>query len=242
VTLLELDGLTTGYKGVPVVHGVSLHVDPGEVVVILGANGAGKTTSLLTISGLLPAIGGSIRFDGREIQGDKPERIARGGLLHVPEDRSLFKQLTVAENLQMGAASKDDLAGTLDHFPRLKPILGRRAAVLSGGEQQMLALARALAGRPRLLMVDEMSLGLAPLIVEGLFPVLQNVAREAGCAVLLVEQHVHLALEIADRAYVMSRGEVVAEGSAADVRGSLDVLTGSYLGGDGASTPAPAAG
>jgi branched-chain amino acid transport system ATP-binding protein len=230
--LLELDGLSGGYEGVAVVRDLSLNVEPGEVVALLGPNGAGKTTSLLTVSGLLPMIAGDVRVLGRSVRKMAPHKIARLGLAHVPEDRSLFFQLTVAENLRLGAAhGASDLDQALHYFPALEPLMDRRAGLLSGGEQQMLAMGRALTVRPKLLMVDEMSLGLAPIIVERLLPVLRTVADETGAGVLLVEQHVDLALEIADRAYVLSHGDLVLQNDAAYLRANRELLESSYLGG-----------
>ena len=229
MSLLKVKGLKSGYRGVSVIANVSLSVEPGEIAVLLGSNGAGKTTTLLTISGLLDAMSGDVRLDGESLIGKRPEAIARAGLIHVPEDRSLFRTLTVAENIRMGARSKSDVERVLDYFPVLKPLLARSASVLSGGEQQMLALARGLAARPRVLLVDEMSLGLAPMIVQRILPVLRRIVTDTGCAALLVEQHVHLALGIADRAYVMARGRIVKQGTAAEVQASVDEVTGSYL-------------
>jgi branched-chain amino acid transport system ATP-binding protein len=228
--LLEVHGLTTGYRGVPVVRNVSLVVDRGEIVALLGANGAGKSTLLLTVSGLLEPQAGQILLEGTPITGARPDMIARRGLVQVPESRALFTQLTVAENIRLAAKSKAAAQVALDYFPALVPLMNRRAGVLSGGEQQMLALARAVVARPRLLLVDELSLGLAPIIVHGLLPVLRTYVEQTGGAVLFVEQHVHLALELADRAYVMSRGRIVQEGPADRIAGSMDELMGSYLG------------
>ena len=232
MSALEIVEMSTGYHGVPVVRDLDLHVDEGEVVALLGPNGAGKTTTLLTTSGLNPILKGDIKVLGKSVKGRKSHRIARDGLAHVPEDRSLFFQLTVKENLRLGSArSTSDLNQALAYFPALDGLMDRRAGLLSGGEQQMLAMARALAVKPKLLMVDEMSLGLAPIIVERLLPVLRDIAAKTGAGVLLVEQHVHLALEVADRAYVLSPGSVVMEGRAAYFRENSHVLESSYLGG-----------
>ncbi len=229
--LLEIEDLSTGYDGVPVVRDLDLHVGEGEVVALLGPNGAGKTTTLLTTSALLPIIKGDIRLFGKSVKGRRPHLVARDGLADVPEDRSLFFGLTVKENLRLGAAKGSaDIDQALEYFPALRPILSRRAGLLSGGEQQMLAMGRALTVRPRLLMVDEMSLGLAPIIVERLLPVLRSIADSTGAGVLVVEQHVHLALEVADRAYVLSHGNLALEGSAAELSANRHLLESSYLG------------
>ena len=232
MALLEIDDMSTGYNGVPVVRNLNLHVNEGEVVALLGPNGAGKTTTLLTTSALNPILGGDIRVMGNSVKGRRPHLIAREGLAHVPEDRSLFFQLTVRENLKLGAAKGSaDLNQALGYFPALEKLMDRKAGLLSGGEQQMLAMARALTVKPKMLMVDEMSLGLAPIIVERLLPVLRRIADETGAGVLLVEQHVHLALEVADRAYVMNHGSMVLEGDAKHLAANRHLLESSYLGG-----------
>jgi branched-chain amino acid transport system ATP-binding protein len=229
---LEIEGLSAGYNGVPVVRDFSMHVGEGEIVALLGPNGAGKTTTLLTVSALNPIMAGDIRVMGQSVKGQRPHHVARSGVAHVPEDRSLFFQLTVRENLKLGAAKGTaEIRQALDYFPALEKLLDRKAGLLSGGEQQMLAMARALTVKPKLLMVDEMSLGLAPIIVERLLPVLRRVASDTGAGVLLVEQHVHLALEVADRAYVLSHGNLLLESDAAHLRDNKELLASSYLGG-----------
>ena len=243
--VLSLDGLCAGHDGVAVVHDLDLVVAPGEVVALLGANGAGKTTTLSTVSGLLPVLGGSMSVLGetpptrrRMVVRDVWHR-ARDGVAHVPEDRGLFFDLTVAENLRLGTPRRGRSGSTgapmardevLEWFPALVPVMDRRAGLLSGGEQQMLALARAVLGRPRLLLVDEMSLGLAPIVVSRLLPVLRTVAERTGAGVLVVEQHVPLVLGVADRAYVLDRGRLALSGPAAEVAGRIDEVEAGYLG------------
>lgn len=240
--LLSLEGLVSGYSGVPVVHGVDLHVEAGEIVGLLGPNGAGKTTALLTVSGLVPALSGRIELFGTERPSTRRARAAarsavgaraREGLGHVSEDRSLFSGLTVAENLSLGTTRRESataIGAAVELFPALGPLLQRRSGLLSGGEQQMLAIARALAGSPRLLMVDELSLGLAPLVVDEILPVLRRLADEEGLGVLLVEQHVDKALQVCDRAVVLARGRIVLEGDADSLAHDPSVIAAAYLG------------
>ncbi len=231
--VLELEGLCAGHNGLAVVRDLDLRVEPGEVVALLGPNGAGKTTTLLTVSGLLKPLAGSIRFNGESIVGARPDRLARDGLGHVPDDRGLFPGLSVAEHLELATARKDraGIGERVGHwFPALEDLMDRRAGLLSGGEQQMLALAQALLRNPRLLMIDEMSLGLAPIVVENLLPTVRRVAEENACGVLLVEQHAPMALQVADTAVMLNHGAVVASGPASELASDSDLLLSGYLG------------
>jgi branched-chain amino acid transport system ATP-binding protein len=223
--------LHAGYEGAAVVRDLDLTVDEGQVVALLGPNGAGKTTTLMTIAGMLPAISGRVDVLGAPVRGVRAHRIARRGLAFVPEDRSLFFGLTVGENLRLGSRRGHiAVARVVDWFPELEPLLDRKAGLLSGGEQQMLTMARAILSHPKLLMVDELSLGLAPIIVERLLPVVRRIADESGCGVLIVEQHVDLALDVADHATVLVHGDVVLRGRAGELARDRHLLASGYLG------------
>jgi len=242
---LTVRDLSAGYRGVPVVRELNLEVRPGEVVALLGPNGAGKTTTLETIAGLNRPISGTVELSGQNAGGEPAHVLARRSLALVPEGRALFPGLTVREHLRLAGgrgSARSRRAGNrpgnrqsreeelLEMLPELRKCLGRKAGLLSGGEQQMLAVGRALVMRPRLLLVDELSLGLAPVIVERLLPILRRAADELGSSVLFVEQHVALALEISDRAYVMTHGRIRLEGPAAELRERRELLAASYLG------------
>jgi branched-chain amino acid transport system ATP-binding protein len=239
-TLLEARGLRTGYGRLPVVFNIDLEVNEGEIVALLGANGAGKTTTLRALSGLLPLMAGEVRLDGRQLDGTPPEKIARGGVVHVPQGRGIFPNLKVEETLRLACAMaklpRPQVGGRVDEMYELfRPLHARRsqlAGTLSGGEQQMLAIARGLIMRPRVLMIDEMSQGLAPTIVQGLFGIVRSLP-EQGVAVLIVEQFVTHALDVASRAYVLEKGEVAYSGNAADLARDEDFVKGSYLGDGG---------
>ena len=235
MTLLSVAQLTGGYGAVRVLHGLDFTVDGGEVVVILGANGAGKTTTLRGLSGLIDAHG-DIAFDGHDIVGWRPERIAAAGVAHVPQGRGTITDLTVDDNLRLGAYTRrdrkevvTDLDRWYDVFPRLGQRRDQQAGSMSGGEQQMLAIARALMARPKLVLLDEPSLGLAPIITQELFRTLGELNRDQGISMLVVEQNAGLALGIAQRGYVLETGSIVVTGSAAELAGNDDVRK-AYLG------------
>ena len=232
--LLNIVDLDTGYDGVAVVRSLTMHVDRGEVVALLGPNGAGKTTTLNTISGMGQVLRGTVDVMGRPVPRlRQAHRVARYGVMHVPENRGILFQLTVRENLQLARTrGRVDLDRAVEFFPALGPLMNRRGGLLSGGEQQMLALGRAIVAEPALLMVDEMSLGLAPVIYEDLMPVVRRIADETGAGVLLVEQHVDLALAVADRGYVLNHGDLVMQGPANELLADRALLDASYLGVD----------
>jgi branched-chain amino acid transport system ATP-binding protein len=235
--LLDVRGLRTGYGGIPVVFNVDLHVDEGEVVALLGANGAGKTTTLRAISGMIKVMRGDITFAGERIANRSADQVARRGVVHVPEGRGIFPSLRVEETLRLAAtfsgvsraAAADRIEEVYATFPRLAERRWQTAGTLSGGEQQMLTLSRALIARPRVLLIDEMSQGLAPTVVAHLFEIVSTLPRR-GVSVLLVEQFVAQALGVADRAYVLEKGEVTYAGTAKDLAADEDFVRGSYLG------------
>jgi len=282
VPLLRCAGVVAGHDGVAVVKDLDLDVGQGEVVALLGANGVGKTTILLSISGLIPLLGGTIELFGQDLSATRRNRFgfprrssrakqvvdrARAGISHVPEDRALFFDLTVRENLCLAArpkpANQQDpgsedsgvehpgvetpelqvaaeslapsdsaelLEQVLEYFPALVGLLDQPAGVLSGGQQQMLAIGRGLMSQPKLLMVDELSLGLAPILVEQLLPVLRSIAKATGIGVLIVEQHVHLALAVSDRAYLLRRGKDTVSGTSAELAARADLVEAGYFG------------
>jgi branched-chain amino acid transport system ATP-binding protein len=221
--MLQVRGLCSGYGRIRVLEQVDLDVNDGEIVTLIGANGAGKTTLLMTLCGKPQASAGSVAFKGRELIGLPTHQIIRQGIAHAPEGRRIFPRMTVLENLQMGAvvAGPDnfpaDLDMVLELFPRLEERLKQRAGTLSGGEQQMLAIGRALMGRPQLLLLDEPSLGLAPMIVRQIFDIIRTINRSSGVTVLLVEQNAFHALKLAHRAYVMVQGRITLSGSGAQL-------------------------
>ena len=235
MSLLEVSDLEAGYGPVTVLRGISFSVDEGRIVTVLGPNGAGKTTTLRALSGMVRR-SGRIHFDGKDVSGYSPEKMARKAVAHVPEGRGTFTGLTVEENLRVGAyprrdkgAVAEDMKRCFGHFPRLEERRAQHAGSLSGGEQQMLAIARALMLRPRLMLLDEPSLGLAPKLTRELFKILERIAREDGVTLLLVEQNANLVLQFADDAHVLEAGRIVLSGSADEIRADEGIRR-SYLG------------
>jgi branched-chain amino acid transport system ATP-binding protein len=232
--LLELQGVTGGYGPVRVLHGIDLAVEKGEVAVVLGANGAGKTTTLRAISGIVHA-GGEITFDGERITRKHPEWVAKAGIAHVPQGRGTFGEFTVDENLRVGAVTRRDreVSADMDRWYSMFPRLGERrnqaAGSMSGGEQQMLAIARAMMSRPKLVLLDEPSLGLAPIVTQELFRRLGEINKETGLTLLVVEQNANLALDIGHRGYVLESGRIATSGSAQDLK-TDDAVRKAYLG------------
>ncbi len=235
--LLEIRGLQTRYGRIEAIRGVDLDVEPGEIVTLIGANGAGKTSLLMTICGSPRAAAGSIRFDGAEISGLATYDIVRRGIAQSPEGRRVFPRMTVLENLRMGATVADpawfadDLARAYRLFPRLEERREQRAGTLSGGEQQMLAIARALMSRPKLLLLDEPSLGLAPLVVKQIFAAIREINATEGMTILLVEQNAHHALRLAHRGYVMQTGRIVLAGTGVELLANQEVRAAYLEGG-----------
>jgi len=233
--VLEVQDLAVNYGAIRALQGISFHVEEGEIVTLIGANGAGKSTTLKTISGLLRPAAGSLRYRGESIVGIPADRIVKLGIVQVPEGRQIFAPLTVRENLEMGAYTRTDkgeiersMKRVFASFPRLEERLSQRGGTLSGGEQQMLAMGRGLMADPRLLLLDEPSMGLAPILVEEIFNIIQGIHKQ-GVSILLVEQNAAMALSVASRAYVLETGRVVLEGPAQAVRENPDVKK-AYLG------------
>lgn len=232
--LLKVDNIHVYYGAIHAIKGISFEVDEGETVALIGANGAGKSTTLKTVSGLMHPKSGSIEFLGKDITRTVAHKLVSLGLAHVPEGRHIFLQMTVQENLEMGAFTrKGDLSEALDnvfqHFPRLKERRKQIGGTLSGGEQQMLAMGRAMMISPKLLMLDEPSMGLAPILVEQIFDIIREL-RKAGTTILLVEQNAGMALDIADRAYVLETGKITLSGTGAELAES-ELVKKAYLGG-----------
>ena len=233
-TMLKVDNINVYYGAIHAVKDVSFHVEEGEVVTLIGANGAGKSTTLKTVSGMLRTKTGSIEFMGENISHTEAHKLVYKGLAHVPEGRRIFQQMTVLENLEMGAfihknPTKEELDDIFERFPRLKERRTQIAGTLSGGEQQMLAMGRALISHPKLLMLDEPSMGLAPILVEQIFDIIKEL-HKAGTTILLVEQNAEMALKVADRAYVLETGSVAMAGTGAELANS-DAIKKAYLGG-----------
>jgi branched-chain amino acid transport system ATP-binding protein len=228
--ILELANVESSYGPVQALRGVSLAVPEGKIVTVLGANGAGKSTILKTISGIIDPSKGQVRLGGAEIQGWSPDRIVRAGVVHVPEGREVFPLLSVEDNLRMGAYTRrdrdavaEDLATVFAYFPILRERAGQEAGQLSGGQQQMLAIARALLARPRVMLMDEPSLGLSPLLTREIFRIIRRINRERGVTILLVEQNAHMALEVGDLGYVLEVGRIVMEDSCANLLQKQDI-------------------
>ena len=235
-TMLTVNDINVFYGAIHAIKGVSLEVNEGEIVTLIGANGAGKSTILRTISGLLKPKTGSIQFEGQEIAGMPAHEIVKTGISQVPEGRRIFAEMSVLENLELGAFTRKDKDGikadmelVFNRFPRLKERIGQMAGTLSGGEQQMLAMGRALMSRPRLLLLDEPSMGLAPLLIKEIFAIIQDI-NKTGTTVLLVEQNANMALSIAHRAYVLETGRITLSGDAKELAAS-DEVRKAYLGG-----------
>jgi branched-chain amino acid transport system ATP-binding protein len=230
VTALRIEGLVAGYAGVPVIRDVALTVDEGQMVALLGANGAGKTTTLLSIAGVVKPLGGIVEVLGKSVVGKTPHQIANQGLALLPDNRGLFRQLNVADNIRLRSRTRRPPDEVFEWFPNLATLRRRRAGLLSGGEQQMLALACCLVSHPKVLMIDEMSLGLAPIIVKQLLPQIRQIAKEEGTAVLIVEQQTAATLEVVDEGYVMKHGVIAVHGTAEELRSKPELVQAAYLG------------
>lgn len=233
--MLKIDGLNVNYGAIHALHDISIHVKVGEIVTLIGANGAGKTTILRAISGLIPIKSGSINFEGKPIHNTESYKLSKLGIAHVPEGRRIFSNMSVMENLELGAYIRKDKSQiakdyemVFDKFPRLKERIKQMAGTLSGGEQQMLAMGRALMVRTRILLLDEPSMGLAPLVVRNIFSIIEEI-NKSGTTVLLVEQNAHMALSIANRAYVLETGKIVLEGDSKELL-TNDSIRSAYLG------------
>ncbi len=229
--VLECKGLDVGYGKLTVARDITFTLEPRKVLTVLGPNGAGKTTLLMTLAGFLAPRRGTIALNGRPVKGSSPRRMNQSGMVLVPDSRALFTELTPIQNLKLAAARSADLDPVLDLFPALARRQKLRVADLSGGEQQMLAIARALVQSPKLLLIDEMSLGLAPVAVEALMPVIRRVADEHGASVIMVEQHIQLALEVADQAMVLVHGSIVLSDSAEKLRADTSQVESAYMSG-----------
>lgn len=234
--LLELKNIVSCYGNIKALKGISLSVEEGKIVTLIGANGAGKSTTMKSIMGVMKPVEGQVFFEGQEITGEKPYQVVSKGLVLVPEGRQILQSMSVRENLEMGAYQRSDKAGIAEdlekifaHFPRLKERESQYGGTLSGGEQQMLAIGRAMMARPKMMLLDEPSMGLAPLVVQQIFDVVKEI-NQGGTTVLLVEQNARKALQIADYAYVMETGKIVLEGPAKDVAANPSVMA-AYLGG-----------
>jgi len=234
--MLKTTGLTVYYGAIKALDNVSLYIDKGEIISVIGANGAGKSTLLKTLSGLIRPANGSVELEGKDIVGLKPERIVKEGIIMVPEGRRVFPDLSVKENLELGAYTQSDrrlkselYELVLTTFPRLKERLKQHAGTLSGGEQQMLAMGRALMGHPRLLLLDEPSMGLSPIITKEIFTLIEFINREKGISIILVEQNAHMAMELSKRTYVIENGSMVMEGESSTIKHNQKIIE-AYLG------------
>ena len=235
--ILEVNDLNVYYEAIHAINNISFEIKKGEIVTLIGANGAGKTSTLHAVSGLLPLKSGEVSLNGVNITGMEAHKLVTKGMAHVPEGRRIFTELTVLENLEMGAYTRNDKDGIKDDlekmfvlFPRLAERKKQLAGTMSGGEQQMLAIARALMSKPTILLMDEPSMGLAPLLVQEIFKIIERINKEEGVTILLVEQNAHMALSVANRAYVLETGEIIKEGAGKDLLDDPDIKK-AYLGG-----------